>query len=129
MSRVYGITFKDFTPLDAGGPLTIDALRSDEVQVGLLFSTDPSIEQHGFVRLTDDRRLMDAENITPVIRTEKLNDEIRGLLDAVSARLSSEEMTELVGQVVIDGFGACRRRHRPDRNDLLLRSRGTEISG
>ena len=118
-----GITFKDFTPLDAGGPLTIDALMRDEVQVGLLFSTDPSIEQHGFVRLTDDRRLMDAENITPVIRTEKLNDEIRGLLDAVSARLSSEEMTELVGQVGSTD-GRCRRRHRfPDRNDLLLRSR------
>ena len=104
MNRVYGITFYDFTPLDAGGPLTIDALRRNEVQVGLLFSTDPSIEANGFVRLADDRRLMDAENITPVIRSEKLNDEIRGLLDAVSAELSSEEMTDLVGQVVIDGF-------------------------
>lgn len=104
MSRVYGITFYDFTPLDAGGPLTVDALRRDEVQVGLLFSTDPRIEENGFVRLADDRLLMDAENITPVIRTEKVTDEIRGLLDAVSAELSSEEMTELVGQVVIDGL-------------------------
>jgi osmoprotectant transport system substrate-binding protein len=104
MSRVYGITFYDFTPLDAGGPLTVDALRRDEVQIGLLFSTDPSIEENGFVRLADDRLLMDAENITPVIRTEKLNDEIRELLDAVSAELSSEEMTDLVGQVVIEGF-------------------------
>jgi osmoprotectant transport system substrate-binding protein len=104
LSRVYGIIFNDFTPLDAGGPLTVDALRRDEVQIGLLFSTDPSIEENGFVRLVDDRRLQDAENITPVIRTEKLNDEIRGLLDAVSARLSSQVMTDLVGQVVIDGF-------------------------
>jgi osmoprotectant transport system substrate-binding protein len=129
MSRVYGITFKDFTPLDAGGPLTIDALMRGEVQVGLLFSTDPSIEQHGFVRLTDDRRLMDAENITPVIRTAKLNDQIRGLLDAVSARLSSEEMTELVGQVVIDGRSVADvATDFLNRNDLLLRSRGTEIS-
>jgi osmoprotectant transport system substrate-binding protein len=104
LRRVYGILFNDFTPLDAGGPLTVDALRRDEVQIGLLFSTDPSIEENGFVRLEDDRRLQDAENITPVIRSEKLNDEIRGLLDAVSAELSSEEMTDLVGQVVIDGF-------------------------
>ncbi len=73
------------------------------MQVGLLFSTDPSIEQNGFVPLVDDRHLQNAENITPVIRSEKLNDEVRSLLDAVSARLSSEEMTELVGQVVIDG--------------------------
>jgi len=101
LNKVYGIVFNDFTPLDAGGPLTVDALARDEVQVGLLFSTDPRIEQRGFVPLVDDRNLQDAENITPVIRSEKLNDEIRGLLDAVSARLSSEEMTDLVGQVVI----------------------------
>ena len=103
LDDVYGIIFNDFIPLDPGGPLTVDALQRDTVQVGLLFSTDPRIEQHGFVPLVDDRRLQDAENITPVIRTEKLNDEIRGSLDAVSAQLTTEEMTELVGQVVIDG--------------------------
>jgi osmoprotectant transport system substrate-binding protein len=103
LHEVYGILFDDFTPLDAGGPLTVDALRSDAVQIGLLFSTDPSIEQNGFVPLVDDRRLQNAENIMPVIRSEMLNDEVRRLLDAVSARLSSETMTELVGRVVIDG--------------------------
>ena len=103
LHEVYGVLFDDFTPLDAGGALTVDALKRDEVQIGLLFSTDPSIEQNGFVPLVDDRQLQDAENITPVIRSEKLNDEIGSLLDAVSARLSSGEMTELVGQVVIDG--------------------------
>ena len=103
LHEVYGVLFDDFTPLDAGGPLTVDALRRDAVQIGLLFSTDPSIEQNGFVPLVDDRRLQNAENITPVIRSEMLNDEVRRLLDAVSARLSSETMTELVGRVVIDG--------------------------
>ena len=103
LSRVYGLVFYDFMALDAGGPLTVDALRRDDVQVGLLFSTDPRIEENGFVPLLDDRRLQDAENITPVIRSEKLNDEVRRLLDAVSARLTSAEMTDLVGLVVIDG--------------------------
>jgi osmoprotectant transport system substrate-binding protein len=107
LSRVYGILFNDFTPLDAGGPLTVDALRRDTVQIGLLFSTDPRIEANRFVPLVDDKRLQDAENITPVIRSEKLNDEIRRLLDGVSARLSSDTMTELVGQVVIDGKGVA----------------------
>ena len=54
-------------------------------------------------RSRHDKRLQDAENITPVIRSEMLNDEVRSLLDAVSARLSSKTMTELVGRVVIDG--------------------------
>jgi osmoprotectant transport system substrate-binding protein len=103
LHEVYGILFDDFMPLDAGGPLTVDALRRDEVQIALLFSTDPRIEQYGFVPLVDDERLQNAENITPVIRSERLNDEVRTLLDAVSARLSTEEMTQLVGRVVIDG--------------------------
>jgi osmoprotectant transport system substrate-binding protein len=103
LHEVYGIIFDDFTPLDAGGPQTVDALRRDAVQIGLLFSTDPSIEQNGFVPLVDDRRLQNAENLTPVVRSETLNDEVRRLLDAVSAQLSTEEMTELVGRVSIDG--------------------------
>jgi osmoprotectant transport system substrate-binding protein len=103
LQEVYGVLFDDFTPLDAGGPLTVDALRRDEVQIGLLFSTDPSIEQNGFVPLVDDRHLQDAENITPVIRSETLNGEVRALLDAVSARLSTGKVTKLVGKVVIDG--------------------------
>jgi osmoprotectant transport system substrate-binding protein len=103
LHEIYGILFDDFAPLDAGGPLTVDALRRDAVQIGLLFSTDPRIEENGFVPLVDDRRLQNAENITPVIRSEKLNDEVRSLLDGVSARLSTETMTELVRQVVIDG--------------------------
>jgi osmoprotectant transport system substrate-binding protein len=103
LHRVYGILFKDFDALDVGGPQTIAALEDDDVQIGLLFSTDPSIRENGFVPLVDDKHLQNAENITPVIRSDKLNDDVRGLLDAVSARLSTENVTELIGRVVNDG--------------------------
>jgi osmoprotectant transport system substrate-binding protein len=103
MHDVYGIVFDDFVPLDAGGPDTVAALRSDEVQVGLMFSTDPSIQANGFVPMVDDKHLQDAENITPVVRTGKLSRQVRVLLDSVSARLTSEAVTALVGKVVIDG--------------------------
>jgi osmoprotectant transport system substrate-binding protein len=103
LNRVYGILFDDFDALDVGGPQTIAALRADDVQIGLLFSTDPSIRENGFLPLVDDKHLQNAENITPVIRSDKLNDEVRGLLDAVSARLTTQTVTDLVGKVVIDG--------------------------
>ena len=103
LKDVYGILFDDFTPLDAGGPQTVAALESDEVQIGLLFSTDPSISANGFVPLVDDQHLQDAENLTPVIRTDKLDDEIRDALDAVSARLTTENVSVLVGKVVLHG--------------------------
>ena len=103
LKDVYGIVFNDFQPLDVAGPQTIAALSNGDVQVGLMFSTDPRISENGLIPLVDDKHLQDAENITPVIRTDKLNGEIRGLLDGVSARLTSEVLTYLLGQVVIDG--------------------------
>jgi osmoprotectant transport system substrate-binding protein len=99
----YGIVFDDFKPLDVGGPQTVAALMSNDVQIGLLFSTDPRIGANGFVPLVDDKHLQDAENITPVIRSDELNDEVRAALDAVSAQLTTENMTTLVGKVAIDG--------------------------
>jgi osmoprotectant transport system substrate-binding protein len=120
LKSVYGIVFNDFQPLDVGGPQTVAALANDEVQIGLLFSTDPRIKQSGFVPLADDRHLQNAENITPVIRSEKLNDEVRSVLDAVSAKLSTDTVTELVGQVVIDGDGVPTVARRfLTANDLL----------
>ena len=73
------------------------------MQIGLLFSTDPSIEANGFVPLVDDKHLQNAENLTPVIRSEKLNPDVRRALDEVSARLSSHDVTALVGKVTIQG--------------------------
>jgi osmoprotectant transport system substrate-binding protein len=106
LKDTYGILFYEFKPLDAGGPETVDALKANDVQIGLLFSTDPSIEANGFVPLVDDRHLQDAENITPVIRTDALNDRVRAALDAVSAKLTTETMTALVGKVVLEGQDA-----------------------
>jgi len=111
LKSAYGIVFDDFEPLDVGGPQTVAALTSNEVQIGLLFSTDPSIQANGFVPLVDDRHLQNAENLTPVIRSEKLDPEVARVLDEVSARLTSDDVTTLVGRVAIDGedIGAVAR--------------------
>lgn len=103
LKDVYDILFWDFVPLDAGGPKTVEALQNNSVQIGLLFSTDPSIEANGFVPLIDDKHLQDAENITPVIRTAVLNNEIGRLLDGVGAALTTDNVTALIGKVVLDG--------------------------
>jgi osmoprotectant transport system substrate-binding protein len=103
LKDVYDILFWDFVPLDAGGPKTVEALQNNSVQIGLLFSTDPSIEANGFVPLIDDKHLQDAENITPVIRTAVLNNEIGPLLDGVGAALTTDNVTALIGKVVLDG--------------------------
>jgi osmoprotectant transport system substrate-binding protein len=101
--QVYGIEFGDFRPLDVGGPLTVEALDQGEVDVALLFSTSGVIQDKGWVVLEDDKALQNAEHITPVVRTEVLDDEITTLLNEVSATLTDELLIELNGKVETSG--------------------------
>jgi osmoprotectant transport system substrate-binding protein len=41
LKQKYGITFTGFKALDAGGPVTVAAIRNSNVQIGLVFSSDP----------------------------------------------------------------------------------------
>jgi osmoprotectant transport system substrate-binding protein len=105
LERVYGITFREFKPLDAGGPLTVAALEGNQIDVALLFSTDAVITQKGFVLLEDDKKLQAADNVAPVVREELLNQapiDFATLLNGVSSKLTTEELTELNKQVGVD---------------------------
>jgi osmoprotectant transport system substrate-binding protein len=100
--ETYGIEFGDFKPLDVGGPLTVEALDSGQIDVALLFSTSSVIGDRGWVVLEDDQNLQTAENITPVVRDDVLDDTIEELLNAISATLNNDNITELNGRVEID---------------------------
>ncbi len=102
LKRVYGLTFKSFKPLDAGGPLTVQALKNGQIQAGNLFTTDANIPANGFVVLQDPKGLFGSQNIVPLIRKSKVNDTVSGALNAVSAKLETEALANLVKQVVID---------------------------
>lgn len=99
LADVYGVEFGEFLPLDVGGPITVEALDSGEIDVALLFSTSSVIGDKGWVVLDDDQQLQNAENITPAVNADVLNDEIAELLNAVSAELTTENITELNGRV------------------------------
>jgi len=106
LEQVYGLQFGRFVPLDSGGPLTLAALREQNVDVGVLFSTDPNLVGREFVELADDRSLQPAENVVPAVRAavlERWGNELREPLDAVSAALTTEELRELNRQVVLGG--------------------------
>lgn len=92
-----------FTPLDAGGPLTKDALENGDIDIALLFSSDGAIVANEWVALEDDQDLQPADNFVPAIRTEASNDDIAAVLDAVSGALTVEDVQELVAAVSIDG--------------------------
>ena len=106
LRKAYGLHFKAFIPLDAGGPLTLQALRAGDIAVALLFTTDPNISAQHLVVLADDRALQPAENITPVVRRDvvaRYGTRMLTLINAVSARLTTGSLRSLNAQVVLDG--------------------------
>ena len=104
LQETYGLEFAEFVPLDVGGPITVAALANGDVEVGLLFSSDPSIQANDFVELEDDQDLQVADNLIPVIRTEVLEASpgIEDLVNELSAALTQEELLGLNTRVAVD---------------------------
>jgi osmoprotectant transport system substrate-binding protein len=106
LRHTYGLHFKSFVPLDAGGPLTLQALEAGNIGVALLFTTDPAIPARHLVVLADDRGLQPAENITPLVRRDAVARHGPGLmavLNTVSARLGTASLRALNARVEIQG--------------------------
>jgi osmoprotectant transport system substrate-binding protein len=104
LKDTYGIEFKEFKPLDAGGPITVEAVTGGDVDVGLLFTSDPAIEVNGFVLLEDDKQLQLADNIIPVLRQEVLdaNPKVADVLNLVISRMTQAELTKLNKEATVD---------------------------
>lgn len=100
--ETYGLEFANFQALDAGGPLTTEALNQGDIDVGLVFSTQGAIAANDWVVLEDDQGLQPAENITPAVREDILNGEVEELLNGVSAALTTEKVIELNRRVDVD---------------------------
>ena len=102
LKKLYNLGFKTFRPLDAGGPLSVQALKSGQVDAVNLFTTDPSIAANGFVILDDPKSLFAAQNVVPLITKSKVNDTISAALNAISAKLDTAALGALVKEVVVD---------------------------
>jgi osmoprotectant transport system substrate-binding protein len=95
---IYGLNFKDFVSLDAGGTLTMTALVNGQVQAGDLFSTDPGLVKNNLVALDDDKSLFAAENVVPLIKTAKATDTVTKTLNDVSAKLTTNDLITMNGE-------------------------------
>jgi len=102
LTNTYGLNFKEFKPLDAGGPLSVAALDKGDVDVALIFSSDGSIPGKGFVVLEDDKHLQNADNVVPVIRTAVADDKAKQTLNKVSAALTTADLAQLNKQADVD---------------------------
>jgi len=102
LKQTYGMKIANFVPLDAGGPLTVQAITQGKVTTGLVFSSSGSIQSNNLVLLTDDKNLQTAENVTPALYTPAASDTVKKALNLVSAALTTAELQQLNQQVEVD---------------------------
>ncbi|HEV2140699.1 MAG TPA: ABC transporter substrate-binding protein [Candidatus Dormibacteraeota bacterium] len=99
LQTTYGIHFKSFKALDTDGPLTRAALKNNDIQVGLVFTSDADLQSLGLVVLQDDKHLQNADNVVPILRTPVATTEVKKVLNAVSAGLNTADLINLNSQV------------------------------
>jgi osmoprotectant transport system substrate-binding protein len=80
---------------DGGGPATVQALTGGTVTAANIFSTSPSIEQSKLVVLEDPKNTFLAANVVPLVASQKMSNELKTVLDAVSAKLTTEGLIQL----------------------------------
>lgn len=80
---------------DGGGPATVQALNSGAVTAADIFSTSPAIEQSRLVVLEDPENVFLAANVVPLVASQKMSTDLKTVLDAVSAKLTTEALIEL----------------------------------
>ncbi|PXY22590.1 ABC transporter substrate-binding protein [Prauserella muralis] len=102
LEEVYGLKFKEYKTLDTAGPITVEALKSGEVDVSQLFTTQSAITENDFVVLEDPKHIHIAQNIVPLVRESKANDTVKSVLNKISAALTTENVTEMVRRIDVD---------------------------
>lgn len=80
---------------DGGGPATVQALTGGTVTAANIFSTSPAIEQSNLVVLEDPENVFLAANVVPLVASQKMSSDLKTVLDAVSAKLTTEALIEL----------------------------------
>ena len=83
-----------------------------KVNAANIFSTSPAIPQHHLVVLDDPQNNFLAGNIVPLVNSQKKSDELKKVLDAVSAKLTTAALIDLnaavAGNAGIDPDQAAR---------------------
>lgn len=98
LKETYGLDVpeKNFVAIsDGGGPATVRALTGGTVTAANIFSTSPAIKQNNLVVLEDPKNNFPAANVVPLVSSQKKSDELKTVLGAVSAKLTTDDLIKL----------------------------------
>jgi osmoprotectant transport system substrate-binding protein len=97
----YGLANLSFESI-AEGAARVAALESGEIQVALLFSTQPVITEMGFVALEGTEQIIAPENVIPVVSNEvagAYGEDFASLINSISELITTDVLLDLNGRV------------------------------
>lgn len=100
LEQTYGLSIAQVLPLGFGTLATKQAVVDGDAQLGLVGSTDGSLDQLGLVALEDDKGLQNADNLIPLVTTDAAGDQ--ALVDALNSLapvLTTEDLAALNAEV------------------------------
>lgn len=96
LESTYGIQISAIDPLGVASLDTKQSVQNGTNQLGLVVSTDGSLEDFGLVILEDDKNLQLADNLVPAVNAESAADEnIAEALNPLAPVLTTEDLTTL----------------------------------
>ena len=101
LEKSYGLQFKSFKATDAGGPVTIGALKDGTINLGLVFSSDGSVAANNLLVLQDDKKLQLADNILALSR-KTVPALALTQIDKVNAALTTTDLQGLNKKISVD---------------------------
>jgi osmoprotectant transport system substrate-binding protein len=101
LQKLYGLNITKFEGLGFGTTQTKNALKSGEVNLGQVGTSDGSLNAFNLVVLADDKHLENAENLVPVVNSKFLaaHPDIAPVLNKLSAVLTTDDLKSLNAQV------------------------------
>jgi osmoprotectant transport system substrate-binding protein len=98
IKKTYNCAFKSYLSLDTG-PVTVKAVTDNTVQAADIFTTNPAIEENNLVALEDPKNNFAAQNVVPLINSAKASDQVKQVLNAISAKLTTAALVDLNRQL------------------------------
>ncbi|OHV40052.1 amino acid ABC transporter substrate-binding protein [Pseudofrankia sp. EUN1h] len=102
LEKTYGIKVTGIVETGVDTAQTKSAVKDNTAQLGLVLTTDATVDDYDLVVLDDDKKLQNADNLVPIVNTKSLTPEISAALNALAPVLTTADLAELNKKVDSD---------------------------
>jgi len=95
--EIYGVDLA----FSATGQTTLESLLAGQIQVADIYTADPAFQTEDIVALEDPKNMILASNVVPIVSSD-IADDVADVLNAISAKLTAEELVALNVQSTVD---------------------------